>query len=466
MQLLRRLVFSTLVLFLSPSTTNASTGISSQPTLGDIILSEDDLAILLTLVERTDVLGLLSDPSIDPLLTLFAPINDAFLTLTRTEVELSDRVLNREDFALHRLSLLLTHATDAGAVFASSLVDGQVVTALNEEPLTIGVDVTTGVSVSSVGSTVQVVEADIEAVNGVLHKIDGVLLPYWWMSDLDAVVEGFGVRGYTTADDLFLQIGGVGEFLCEGTIGTIFLPDDAALADLSADDLFLVLSNHIVLGVHTTLSLAAGDVLTTLAGCSLEVTEDDSGSLTIGGASILLADILANDGVVHGISAPLVPCGDAVPPPPMPMEPEMGPMTPEEPTVPAPMPPAAEEPPAPMTPPARPGQGRPGQGMMMDGPPGRKEPQKVPKKAPMKKEGKEGKKVKKVMKKKKIEGDGKGKGKGGDNKTDKIKKLKMSKGMDGAGDSVKGGKGKGGKGGKGGKMKKIKDEANTESKDY
>jgi len=54
-------------------------------TLGSIITTETDLAILATLVERTGLLGLTQDTTTDPL-TVFAPTNDAFLSFTRGNV--------------------------------------------------------------------------------------------------------------------------------------------------------------------------------------------------------------------------------------------------------------------------------------------------------------------------------------------------------------------------------------------
>ena len=277
---------------------------SATETLGSIITEEEDLAILASLINSTGLLELTFDETIDPW-TVFAPVNDAFVALTGSAVELTDRVLNRADFALHRVSVLLTHVT-SGALFVCNLVDGQVAAALNGQSLTIGADILEALTVSSPGSSVAVVDADFEAVNGVLHKVDGVLLPSWWGADLDDVIESLAPTGYSTIDSLFLDIGGIGEFLCEGTVGTVFLPTDEALAGLATpSDLFEALSAHIVLGVHTSESLVVGDTLQTLAGTVLEVTAGADGSIIVGGSTVVLADVLANDGIVHGTSLPL-----------------------------------------------------------------------------------------------------------------------------------------------------------------
>jgi uncharacterized surface protein with fasciclin (FAS1) repeats len=67
-----------------------------------------------------------------------------------------------------------------GAVMAADVaaLDGQPVTTVNGATFTVDVGDDGGVSLTdAAGNTVNVVQTDITASNGVIHVIDGVLLP-------------------------------------------------------------------------------------------------------------------------------------------------------------------------------------------------------------------------------------------------------------------------------------------------
>ncbi len=97
--------------------------------------------------------------------TVFAPTDDAFAEITApTGSELE--------------SVLLYHVVE-GEVFAADLSDGQVVTTASGESFTVNVDGGSGAVTITDGSdnTVNVTVTDVLASNGVIHVIDGVLLP-------------------------------------------------------------------------------------------------------------------------------------------------------------------------------------------------------------------------------------------------------------------------------------------------
>ena len=92
---------------------------------------------------------------------------------------------------------------------------------------------------------------------------------------------------------------------------TIFAPDDAAFAKVPAKDLAAlladkpaltaVLKNHVVAGKITSKELKAGKVKT-LGGHEVEVAMKD-GKIFFGGANVVVANLDATNGVVHGIDS-------------------------------------------------------------------------------------------------------------------------------------------------------------------
>lgn len=98
-------------------------------------------------------------------LTIFAPTDEAFSKLPEGTLE---AVIADPDL----LNKILSYHVINGVVLSSDLSDGQIVTTLNGEDLMVRVD-----SQSVFINNAQVVTADIQADNGVLHMIDQVLLP-------------------------------------------------------------------------------------------------------------------------------------------------------------------------------------------------------------------------------------------------------------------------------------------------
>ncbi len=140
------------------------------PTMAQDSLSIVDIAIsdarFTTLVSALDAAGLTETLAEDGPFTVFAPTNEAFEGLPDGAL---DELLEDTD----ELEAVLLYHVVEGEVFSDDLEDGeQSVTTLQGDELSIDVS-DEGVMVGDA----QVVEADIEAINGVVHVIDGVLLP-------------------------------------------------------------------------------------------------------------------------------------------------------------------------------------------------------------------------------------------------------------------------------------------------
>jgi uncharacterized surface protein with fasciclin (FAS1) repeats len=123
-----------------------------------------DLSTLVTAVVAADLAETLSG---DGPFTVFAPTNEAFEALPAGTL---DDLLKPEN--KDQLTDVLTYHVVAGDVMSSDLTDGQEITTLQGDTLT--VKITDGV-VTINGATVTT--ADVDASNGVVHIIDQVLLP-------------------------------------------------------------------------------------------------------------------------------------------------------------------------------------------------------------------------------------------------------------------------------------------------
>lgn len=131
-------------------------------TIVDIASADENFS---TLVQAVQAAGLVETLASEGPFTVFAPTNSAFAKLPAGTVEglLEDP---------EQLANILTYHVVAGKVLSSDLSDGMTATTVQGQTITISLD-DTGVMVNDA----TVVQADIEASNGVIHVIDSVILP-------------------------------------------------------------------------------------------------------------------------------------------------------------------------------------------------------------------------------------------------------------------------------------------------
>lgn len=117
-----------------------------------------------TLVAAVEAAGLVETLKGEGPFTVFAPTDDAFAALPEGTVEglLADP---------EALAGILTYHVVAGKVMSTDLSDGMTATTVNGADITIGTE--GGVTVNDAN----VVAADVEASNGVIHVLDAVILP-------------------------------------------------------------------------------------------------------------------------------------------------------------------------------------------------------------------------------------------------------------------------------------------------
>jgi uncharacterized surface protein with fasciclin (FAS1) repeats len=130
----------------------------------DIVGTAIDAGTFTTLVAAVEAAGLVDTLKSEGPFTVFAPTDEAFAALPEGTIEglLADP---------EALAAILTYHVVAGKVMSTDLSDGMTATTVNGADITIMTE--GGVMVNGAN----VVAADIEASNGVIHVIDTVLMP-------------------------------------------------------------------------------------------------------------------------------------------------------------------------------------------------------------------------------------------------------------------------------------------------
>jgi transforming growth factor-beta-induced protein len=264
----------------------------------DIVVATDAVSTLEAAVVAADLTGPLQGAG--PF-TVFAPRNEAFDALG---TEVVQALLESENLDL-LTSVLGYHVVPGVAARSTNLTNGQSVTTLQGQTLSIGVS---GSTVTVNGATV--VAADIEATNGIIHLIDEVLVPEVDIVDV-AVLNGFPtlvelVRTAGLEATLRSDNGGAGF--------TVFAPTEAAFAALSAvpsgQALVDVLTYHVVPATVPSSALSNGQVVTTVEGSTFTVNLDGSVTITDGSGEtveVIVTDVPATNGVVHVIDGVILP---------------------------------------------------------------------------------------------------------------------------------------------------------------
>jgi transforming growth factor-beta-induced protein len=244
---------------------------------------------------------------------VFAPTDAAFSAVG----------LEGINFLLRNTGILadvLKYHVVSGTVLSTGLSNGLVPTLLADASLTVSID----------GGTVMINDATVTAAdnvasNGVIHIIDKVLVPasVTFPPDIAGTVVAAGATFATLlaalqAGDLVDALSGAGPF-------TVFAPSEAAFANLPAgallslllpknkDLLVRILQQHVVSGDVKAAAIIDGMTATALNGETLTFAKTDDAGVTVNGVSVVDADILALNGVIHVVDEVLIPDGLMIP---------------------------------------------------------------------------------------------------------------------------------------------------------
>lgn len=277
-------------------------GMMKSNTIADIAVSNSDFSILVEALMKADLVDAVADPSAE--LTVFAPTNDAFVGLLN-QLGIS----SLDDVPVDDLRSILLYHVVGGKAMSTDLASGYYpsLSTSNGSGMSIYINLEDGVRINN---NSQVIAADIEADNGVIHVIDRVILP---PSVVNIAIDN---ANFTTLVDAVVKAG-LADVLSGPGPFTVFAPTNDAfdalfaainvggLDDLSAEALIPILTYHVVAGNIRSADLSNGAVGTLNEGSTLMV--DLYNGVRINESNVIAADIQGSNGVVHVIDRVLLP---------------------------------------------------------------------------------------------------------------------------------------------------------------
>ncbi|XOV66394.1 MAG: fasciclin domain-containing protein [Fluviicola sp.] len=277
--------------------------ILSVETVADIAI-DNGFSTLVTAVATAELLPVVTDPFAT--LTVFAPDNAAFDDLaTALGTDINGLL------ALPNLADVLTYHVLSTEVDAASVQNGGIVQPVSATN-TLKTTVTGGGDVFV--NQAQVVLTDLSADNGLVHTMDAVVLPVETVADI-AIDNNFStlVTAVATAEllpavtDPFATL-------------TVFAPDNAAFDDAAAalgtdingllalPNLQDILLYHVLGAEVDAASVQDGGIVTALSTTNtIKTTVTGGGSVFINQAEVQLADLNADNGIVHTLNEVILP---------------------------------------------------------------------------------------------------------------------------------------------------------------
>jgi transforming growth factor-beta-induced protein len=317
-------------------------------TIVEVAAGNESFTTLVAAVEAAGLIPTLSEGTF----TVFAPTNEAFaaaldsLGLTVNELVADTDTLTtiltyhviEGDFSAEDITMLIDEVAEGLEFEGFTMVSGE----------TLPAEIVDG-SVVLGGGAATVVTPDVEASNGTIHVIDGVLLPPSITGEggeeaaaaepaeeeaaaepAEAAAEPGTIVEVAASTEGFstlvaaVEAAGLVDTLNEGTF-TVFAPTDDAFAaalealGVSAEDLLAdtetltsILTFHVVPGTFSSgglIALSSNGVadLTTVNGADLPFAIDGDALVLNDSATVITADVEASNGVIHVIDTVLLP---------------------------------------------------------------------------------------------------------------------------------------------------------------
>ena len=272
-------------------------------TVADVALGSTAHTTLVAAVIEARLLPALTNPLSQ--LTVFAPTNDAFAAALSALGLTAGQLLASPDLA----DILLYHVLGAEVV-SGSLTNGQIATPLNtDNTLKVTID-GTNVYINQA----QVTAANLQADNGVVHVLNGVVLPAQTVADV-----ALGSTAHTTLVAAVVEARLLPALTNPFSQLTVFAPTNEAFTAaltalgitagelLASPNLSDILLYHVLGAEVVSGSLTNGQIAAPLnTDNTLKVTIDGS-NVFINQTQVTAANLQADNGVVHVLNAVVLP---------------------------------------------------------------------------------------------------------------------------------------------------------------
>ena len=261
-----------------------------------IASGNENFSILVEALVKTDLVGTLDG---EGSFTVFAPDNNAFSALF-TKLGVS----GIQDIPAETLKPILLYHVLGESKSSSMISEGYYSSLSPAQGRTVSMYISTGMGVSINGAA-NVVTADIEASNGIIHAIDAVILP---PTVVDLAVQNGNFETLVSA----VVGAGLAETLSDaGGTFTVFAPTDEAFGALKGDipsDLTPILLYH-VLGSPVYSDEISSGIVSSLNASDPEIVVEvsDMGVKLNGYANVVATDIVGTNGVIHVIDQVILP---------------------------------------------------------------------------------------------------------------------------------------------------------------
>ena len=284
---------------------------AEQPaTIVDIAVADDRFETLVAALQAAELVETLQG---DGPFTVFAPTDDAFAALPEGTVEaLLEDIPALTDILLYHVVAGDVRAADVVTLDAAVTVQGE------------SVSITVEADNVRINDSLVII-ADVVASNGVIHVIDTVLIPpepaVEAMQDEQSEQPGT-IVDIAVADDRFetlvaaLQAAELVETLQGDGPFTVFAPTDDAFAALPEGTVEALLEDipaltdillyHVVAGDVRAADVVTLDAAVTVQGESVSITVEGD-NVRINDSLVIIADVVASNGVIHVIDAVLLP---------------------------------------------------------------------------------------------------------------------------------------------------------------
>jgi uncharacterized surface protein with fasciclin (FAS1) repeats len=300
----------------------AQTTATGQKNIVQTAVAAGKFKTLVSLVKKAGLAGTLSAPGN---LTVFAPTDQAFANLKKRDPALYNKVATDKKLLQSVLTYHVVGKRIPAAAALAAAKKGQKIKTVQGE--SVGLSFKSGKIV--LNGTARVVIADVKASNGVVHAINAVIVPPSLLqpaapAPTQSIVQiAAGNPEFSTLVSLVQKAGLVEAISAKGPF-TVFAPTNEAFAKLAkaapatyaavlADPALLakVLTYHVVAGdVRSAAAIAVArqnGTVGALAGEPISLSLKD-GKLTLNGSStVVTADVLATNGVIHVIDTVIVP---------------------------------------------------------------------------------------------------------------------------------------------------------------